>query len=107
MYLARSRDDGSSTRMAKASRAHALTYIFFSSLAVVALKSLDVSLEQNLATVEHEIRMMRSCEHVNIVKCVPLRCALFVLLTRRPGITVPTCGRARCGCAWSTWTAAA
>lgn len=33
----------------------------------VALKSLDVSLEQNLATVEHEIRMMRSCVHGNIV----------------------------------------
>jgi serine/threonine protein kinase len=34
----------------------------------VALKNLDVSLEQNLVTVEHEIRMMRSCSHQNIVK---------------------------------------
>ncbi len=34
----------------------------------VALKNLDVSLEQNLVTVEHEIRMMRSCVHPNIVK---------------------------------------
>jgi p21-activated kinase 1 len=33
----------------------------------VALKNLDVSLEQNLVTVEHEIRMMRSCSHHNIV----------------------------------------
>lgn len=33
----------------------------------VALKTLDVSLEQNLVTVEHEIRMMRSCVHPNIV----------------------------------------
>ena len=34
----------------------------------VALKNLDVSLEANLMTVEHEIRMMRSCAHQNIVK---------------------------------------
>jgi serine/threonine protein kinase len=33
----------------------------------VALKNLDVSLEANLMTVEHEIRMMRSCAHQNIV----------------------------------------
>lgn len=36
--------------------------------AKIALKSLDVSLEQNLVTVEHEIRMMRSCSHPNIVQ---------------------------------------
>lgn len=33
----------------------------------LALKSLDVSLKKNLHTVEHEIRMMRSCVHPNIV----------------------------------------
>ena len=33
----------------------------------VALKNLDVSLEANLMTVEHEIRMMRSCSHPNVV----------------------------------------
>ena len=35
---------------------------------LVALKSLDVSLEKTLSSVQHEVRMMKSCSHKNIVE---------------------------------------